>query len=53
MLEVKCEIHNHPLAKYLEGQSYVSRLTTVEEEFVVDMSKVNAPTKDVLNMRKQ
>ncbi|KAL8474205.1 hypothetical protein ACS0TY_030865 [Phlomoides rotata] len=53
-LEVKCGTHNHPITSYLEGHSYVGRLSTEEEEeFVIDMSKCNAPLKSVLKELKR
>ena len=49
-LEVVCGVHNHPIAQYLEGHSYAGRLSHVEEDFVLDMSKTNTKPKDILFM---
>ncbi|KAL8458339.1 hypothetical protein ACS0TY_036009 [Phlomoides rotata] len=53
VMEVKCGTHNHPIATYLEGHSYAGRLSKEEEEFVIDMSKCNAPPKSVLKELKR
>ncbi|KAL8539394.1 hypothetical protein ACS0TY_001135 [Phlomoides rotata] len=52
-LEVKCGTHNHPITTYLEGHSYAGRLSTENEEFVIDMSKCNALPKSVLKELKR
>lgn len=41
MLEVVCSVHNHRVADYLEGHSYVSRLSEEEYLLLKDMSKSN------------
>lgn len=48
MLEVVCGMHNHRAADYLEGHSYVSRLSEEEYSSLKDMSKSNVPPKDIL-----
>ncbi|KAL8487372.1 hypothetical protein ACS0TY_023886 [Phlomoides rotata] len=53
ILEVKCGTHNHPITTYLEGHSYAGRLSVEEEEFVIGMSKCNAPPRSVLKMLKR
>ncbi len=48
MLEVVCGVHNHQAADYLEGHSYVSRLSEEEYSLLKDMSKSNVRPKDIL-----
>ncbi|KAI5335897.1 hypothetical protein L3X38_026031 [Prunus dulcis] len=38
-LEVVCGIHNHPISEYLQGHSFVVRLSEEEYALLVDMSK--------------
>ncbi|CAL8134186.1 unnamed protein product [Prunus armeniaca] len=40
-LEVVCGVHNHPISEYLQGHSFVGRLTEEENALLVDMSKNN------------
>ncbi|KAI5323159.1 hypothetical protein L3X38_032231 [Prunus dulcis] len=38
-LEVICEVHNHAISEYLQGNSFVGRLFEEENALSVDMSK--------------
>ncbi|KAH9753465.1 protein FAR1-RELATED SEQUENCE [Citrus sinensis] len=48
MLKVMCGVHNHPIAKHLEGHSFAGRLTAEETSILVDMSKNMVRPKDIL-----
>ena len=48
MLEVICGVHNHRAADYLEGHSYVSRLSEEEYSLLKDISKSNVRPKNIL-----
>ncbi|CAL8082765.1 unnamed protein product [Prunus armeniaca] len=47
-LEVVCGVHNHPISEYLQGHSFVGRLTEEENAFLVDMSKSLVKPRDIL-----
>ncbi|XP_008243695.1 PREDICTED: uncharacterized protein LOC103341929 [Prunus mume] len=47
-LEVVCEVHNHPISKYLQGHSFVGRLSIEENALLVDMSKSLVKPIDIL-----
>ncbi|CAL8999852.1 unnamed protein product, partial [Prunus brigantina] len=47
-LEVVCGIHNHPISEYLQGHSFVGRLTEEENALLVDMSKSLVKPRDIL-----
>ena len=48
MLKVMRGVHNHPIAKHLEGHSFVGRLIIEETSILVDMSKSMVRPKDIL-----
>ena len=48
MLLVVCGVHNLLAADFLEGHSYVARLTKEENLLLVDMSKSMARPKEIL-----
>ena len=52
-LEVVCGVHNHPCAQYLEGHSFVGRLTKEEHDFVEDLTKSNSRPRDILDVLKE
>ncbi|XP_028187082.1 uncharacterized protein LOC114373754 [Glycine soja] len=43
-----CGIHNHELAKTLVGHPYAGRLTYVEKNIIVDMTKSNVKPRNIL-----
>ncbi|XP_070665642.1 PKS-NRPS hybrid synthetase cheA-like [Malus domestica] len=47
-LKVVCGEHNHPTLEYLEGHSFVGRLSKEENELLMDMSKSLVRPKDIL-----
>ncbi|CAL2259935.1 unnamed protein product [Prunus armeniaca] len=47
-LEVGCGVHNHPISEYLQGHSFVGRLTEEENALLVDMSKSLVKPRDIL-----
>ncbi|CAL8994263.1 unnamed protein product, partial [Prunus brigantina] len=47
-LEVVCGVHNHPISEYLQGHSFVGRLTEEENALLVDMSKSLVKPRDIL-----
>ncbi|XP_058181193.1 protein FAR1-RELATED SEQUENCE 5-like [Rhododendron vialii] len=51
-LEVISGVHNHEIAKYIEGHKYPSRLKPIEKQFVVDMANSTAP-REILSILKQ
>ncbi|XP_058217423.1 uncharacterized protein LOC131328499 [Rhododendron vialii] len=51
-LEVISGVHNHEIAKHIEGHEYPSRLKPIEKQFVVDMANSTAP-REILNILKQ
>ena len=48
MLKVMCGVHNHPIAKHLEGHSFTGQLIAEETSLLVDMSKNMVQPKDIL-----
>ena len=46
-------MHNHPCAQYLEGHSFVGRLTKEEHDFVEDLTKSNSRPRDILDVLKE
>eukprot|EP00268_Persea_americana_P034804 TRINITY_DN3440_c2_g1_i6.p1 TRINITY_DN3440_c2_g1~~TRINITY_DN3440_c2_g1_i6.p1 ORF type:complete len:952 (-),score=86.58 TRINITY_DN3440_c2_g1_i6:87-2942(-) len=53
MLHVVCGVHNHPVADFLEGHSFVGRLAEEETSLLADMSKSMARPKKILVTLKQ
>eukprot|EP00268_Persea_americana_P019708 TRINITY_DN20136_c0_g2_i6.p1 TRINITY_DN20136_c0_g2~~TRINITY_DN20136_c0_g2_i6.p1 ORF type:complete len:137 (-),score=20.21 TRINITY_DN20136_c0_g2_i6:915-1325(-) len=53
MLEVMCDVHNHPAAEYLEGHSFVGRLSEDKTKLLVDMSRSIVRPKEILIILKQ
>ncbi|XP_021808647.1 uncharacterized protein LOC110752332 [Prunus avium] len=47
-LEVVCGVHNHPISEYLQGHSFVGRLSQEENALLVDMSKSLVKPRDIL-----
>ncbi|CAL9019396.1 unnamed protein product, partial [Prunus brigantina] len=47
-LEVVCGVHNHLISEYLQGHSFVERLTEEENALLVDMSKSLVKPRDIL-----
>ncbi|XP_034205503.1 uncharacterized protein LOC117619614 [Prunus dulcis] len=47
-LEVVCGVHNHPISKYLQGHSFVRRLSEEENAMLMDMYKSLVKPKDIL-----
>jgi len=52
-LLVVCDFHNHLAAENFEGHSFVGRLSEEEEKLVVDMSKTQVWSRDILHTLKQ
>ncbi|XP_070667353.1 PKS-NRPS hybrid synthetase cheA-like [Malus domestica] len=52
-LEVECGVHNHTYSQYLEGHSFVGRLTKEQNELLVDMSTSLVRPKVILNTIKK
>ncbi|XP_038699631.1 PKS-NRPS hybrid synthetase CHGG_01239-like [Tripterygium wilfordii] len=48
MVRVVCGVHNHFAALYMEGHSYVGKLSTTENEILVDMSKNLVKPRNIL-----
>ncbi|XP_038701857.1 protein FAR1-RELATED SEQUENCE 4-like [Tripterygium wilfordii] len=48
MVRVVCGVHNHSAALYMKGHSYVGKLSTVENEILVDMSKNLVKPRNIL-----
>ena len=48
MLKVMRGVHNHPIAKHLEGHSFTGQLTVEETSTLVEMSKNMVQPKDIL-----
>ncbi|KAI5327830.1 hypothetical protein L3X38_027226 [Prunus dulcis] len=47
-LEVVCRVYNHPISEYLQGHSFVGRLSEEENALLVDMSKSLVEPRDIL-----
>ncbi|XP_034197134.1 uncharacterized protein LOC117612557 [Prunus dulcis] len=47
-LEVVYRVHNHPISKYLQGNSFVGRLSEEENALLVDMFKSLVKPRDIL-----
>ena len=47
-LEVVNAVHNHSIAKYLQGHPYAARFTKEEEEFVIQLSLNRTRPKDLM-----
>ncbi|XP_038698030.1 uncharacterized protein LOC119995588 [Tripterygium wilfordii] len=52
MLRVLCGKHNHAATLFMEGHPYVGRLSAVENEILVDMSKNFVKPRNILNSLK-
>ena len=50
---VTCGVHNHLVAKHLEGHSFVGRLSEEEENLVIDMPKTLVRQRCILHILKQ
>ncbi|XP_038683661.1 protein FAR1-RELATED SEQUENCE 5-like [Tripterygium wilfordii] len=48
MVRVVCRVHNHSAALYMEGHSYVGKLSAAENEILIDMSNNLVKPRNIL-----
>lgn len=51
-LTIMTNVHNHSIAVYLEGQSYIGRLSESESSTIIEMSKCHVWPKNILTSLK-
>ncbi|KAL8529481.1 hypothetical protein ACS0TY_006782 [Phlomoides rotata] len=52
-LKVVCGTHSHPISQFLEGHTYVGRLTPAQDAFVLKLSMINGPPVQILDALKK